>query len=89
MKDQLAKNPFQGEILRYTFLREKRIREKRVYFSIYEEWRVVLLITIGNKKAQGATIDEIVECLRIYKESVKQAILRASRDPPSHPPNFS
>ena len=52
MPNKLAINPFIGDPLSYKFLREKRIREKRIYFLVYEELRVVFVIQISDKKSQ-------------------------------------
>ena len=56
---KLAINPFVGAPLGYRFLREKRIKEKRIYFLVYEDIRLVLLIAVSGKKDQQATIDHI------------------------------
>ncbi|MBI5392447.1 hypothetical protein HZA96_01135 [Candidatus Woesearchaeota archaeon] len=34
---KLAVNPYSGDQLCYPFLREKRIREKRIYYLIYDD----------------------------------------------------
>lgn len=34
---KLAENPFVGKPLRYPFLREKKIREKRIYYLVYDD----------------------------------------------------
>jgi len=34
---KLAENPFIGDALRYPFLRERRVKEKRVYYLVYED----------------------------------------------------
>lgn len=81
MADKLPKklsiNPFVGDQLSYPFLREKRIKEKRVYFLIYEDLKLVLLVAVSGKKDQQATIDHIKNSLnefRIIAENIsKQA----------------
>lgn len=65
---QLKENPFVGDAVRYNFFREKRIREKRVYFLIYENIALVLLVAFGGKKTQQETINKIIELLPRYKE---------------------
>ena len=32
---KLSENPYVGDAIRYRFFREKRIREKRIYFLVY------------------------------------------------------
>ena len=68
LKDQLAEHFGIGKPLQYSFLREKRIGSKRIYFLVYEEQDAVLLVAISDKKAQQETIDKIVELLPEYKK---------------------
>ena len=65
---QLKENPFVGQQLKYPFLREKRIKEKRVYYLIYEDLKLVLLVAVSGKKDQQATIDHIISQFDEYKE---------------------
>ncbi len=69
---QLKENPFVGDAIRYKFFREKRLREKRIYYLIYEEFSLVLLVAFSGKKAQQETIDEIVKLLPEYKKYAEQ-----------------
>ena len=64
----LAENPFFCSQLRYPFLREKRIKEKRVYYLIYEDLELVLLVAVSGKKDQQATIDHIIRYLDEFKK---------------------
>tara|TARA_Y100000310_G_scaffold340019_1_gene434486 strand:+ start:3318 stop:3632 length:315 start_codon:yes stop_codon:yes gene_type:complete len=57
---KLAENPFVGDQLQYKHLREKRLREKRVYYLVYENLKTVLMVAISGKKDQQATINYIV-----------------------------
>lgn len=65
---QLKENPYVGDALRYRFFREKRIREKRVYYLIYDNLSSVLIVAIGGKKTQQETINYIIRCLPEYKK---------------------
>mgnify|MGYP001603827864 CR=1 FL=1 len=65
---KLAENPFAGDQLQYKHLREKRLNGKRVYFLVYEDLRVVLIVAISGKKDQQATINHIVSSFDKYKE---------------------
>ncbi|MCH7568604.1 MAG: hypothetical protein IIA87_04240 [Nanoarchaeota archaeon] len=56
---KLAVNPMIGAPLGYPFLRERRVREKRVYYLIYEDLNLVLLVATSGKKDQQPTIDHI------------------------------
>ena len=71
---KLAENPFIGAQLRYPFLREKRIREKRIYYLIYEDLKLVLLVAVSGKKDQQATIDHIIKYFGEYKEYLEKII---------------
>lgn len=73
--NRLIENPWMGDILRYPFIREKRIRGKRLYYLIYEEWKAVLIVGISDKKTQQTTIDTIIELLPEYKTYVRKLII--------------
>ena len=64
---QLKENPYSGDQIRYKFFREKRIREKRLYFLIYDDLSAVLAVAFGGKKEQEETIDEIIKLLPEFK----------------------
>ncbi|MFH1774295.1 MAG: hypothetical protein ABH874_04980 [Methanobacteriota archaeon] len=74
IEHQLKINPFVGKPLGYVFFREKRIREKRIYYLIYVDLGVVLLVGLSDKKTQHATINEIQNKLPEYYEAVKKAL---------------
>ncbi len=65
---QLKENPYVGDQIRYKFFREKRIREKRIYYLIYDDLMIVLIVAVGGKKAQQETIDEIIKYFKEYRE---------------------
>ena len=68
---QLKENPFVGDTIRYPFFREKRLREKRIYYLVYKDITLVLVIAIGGKKTQQETIDEIISLFPEYKKYIK------------------
>ncbi|MBU1201467.1 MAG: hypothetical protein KJ583_02800 [Nanoarchaeota archaeon] len=63
---ELPNNPYQGRALGFKFFREKRIRGKRVYFLIYEDFILVLMVAIGDKKTQKKDISKIRINREIY-----------------------
>ncbi len=65
---QLKENPYVGDSLKYKFFREKRIKEKRLYYLIYEDLSAVLVVAIGGKKTQQKTINYIIRYLSEYKK---------------------
>lgn len=56
-----------GDPLTYTFLREKKILGKRIYYLIYKEIAIILLIEASNKKTQQESINKIQKYLPKYK----------------------
>ncbi|MEK6811868.1 MAG: hypothetical protein AABX96_05135 [Nanoarchaeota archaeon] len=71
---QLKKNPYVGDQLRYKHFREKRLREKRIYYLVYDHLHSVLLVTIGGKKDQQATIDHIIDYFDEYQIYLEKLI---------------
>jgi mRNA-degrading endonuclease RelE of RelBE toxin-antitoxin system len=65
---QIKENPYVGDMIRYKFFREKRLKEKRVYYLVYDDLKIVLMVAIGGKKAQEWTIDEIVKDFNEYRK---------------------
>jgi len=68
MYPQLKENPYVGDQIRYKFFREKRIKEKRIYYLVYEDLQIVLIVAFGGKKTQQKTIDEIIKLLPEFKK---------------------
>lgn len=64
---QLKENPYVGDSIRYRFFREKRVKEKRVYYLVYDDLKIVLMVAIGGKKAQQETIDKIIGYFNEYR----------------------
>ena len=65
---RLKENPYSGDQIRYPFFREKRIREKRIYYLVYDDLKMVLMVTIGGKKTQKETIDKIAGYFKEYRK---------------------
>lgn len=59
-----------GKPLGFLFLREKKFNGNRLYFLVYEEWKAVLIVSIGDKRDQTKTIQEIKRELNNYKEYI-------------------
>ena len=64
---KIRDNPYSSNQLKYRNLREKRIREKRVYFLVYDDLQAVLIVAIGGKKDQQASINHIVNYFDEYR----------------------
>lgn len=73
MYPKLKENPYSGDPIRYEFFREKRLLgKKRVYFLIYDDLKIVLMVAISGKKAQKETIDEIVSYFSEYRNHAEK-----------------
>jgi hypothetical protein len=66
--ENLKKSKIKGKPLSYNYFREKRIKEKRVYFLIYENLKIVLIVNVSNKKYQQETINEIKLLMGEFKK---------------------
>jgi mRNA-degrading endonuclease RelE of RelBE toxin-antitoxin system len=71
---QLKDNPYVGNQIRYRFFREKRIKEKRIYYLIYDDLSAVLIVAFGGKKIQQKTIEEIIKYLPEFKKYLKNLL---------------
>ena len=71
---QLKENPYVGDQLRYRFLREKRLEEKRIYYLVYDDLKAVLVVAISGKKDQQATINHIISWFDKYKIYLEKRI---------------
>ena len=65
---QLTENPFVGDQLQIKSLREKRLREKRLYYLVFEDLKAVLIVAISDKKTQQKTIDSILLRINEYRK---------------------
>jgi len=64
---QIKETPYVGDQLQIKILREKRLKEKRIYYLVFNDLRVVLVVAISDKKAQQKTIDYIMKYINEYK----------------------
>jgi len=72
--EQLETTPYSGKPLGYKFFREKKVQNHRFYYLIYEEYIVVFVITLSEKKDQQEAIDKIKNIIPIYKEEIKRKL---------------
>ena len=72
--DQLEKDPYVGKPLGYKFFREKKIKNYRIYYLIYEDYLVVFVITLSSKKGQQKAINTIKNLIPIYRNQIKKKI---------------
>jgi len=71
---QLKENPYVGDSIKYRFFREKRLREKRIYYLVYDNLSAVLIVAFGGKKVQQETIDEIIKELPEFKKYMEKLL---------------
>ena len=71
---QLENNPYVGKPLGYKFFREKKVKNYRVYYLVYEEYIVVFIITISTKKDQQDAINMIKGLIPFYREEIKKRV---------------
>ena len=57
-----------GDQLTYSFLREKKIKGKRIYYLVYKDIAIILIVATSDKKSQKDTIKEIKKYLPEYKK---------------------
>ena len=69
---QLKENPFVGDAIKYKFFREKRIKEKRLYYLIYENFAIVLVVASKGKKVQQETINKTISLLPEFKKYIEK-----------------
>ena len=71
---QLETNPFTGKPLGYNFFREKKVKNYRIYYLIYEENVIVFVVAISSKKDQQEAIDKIRNLIPFYREEIKRKL---------------
>lgn len=57
-----------GDSLSYKFLREFKIKGKRIYFLVYKDICIVLVISASNKKDQKSIVRNIKKELDKFKD---------------------
>ena len=70
--EQLRISPYVGKPLGYKFFREKKVKNYRLYYLIYEEYVVVFVIAMSDKKDQQKVIDAVKDLLPHYREEIRK-----------------
>ena len=73
---RLKENPYAGDQIRYPFFREKRIKEKRIYYLVYDDLSAVLIVAFGGKKEQEKTIEDIIKKLPDFKNYIDNLLFK-------------
>lgn len=71
---QLEANPYIGKPLGYKFFREKKVKNYRFYYLIYDEYVVVFVVALSGKRDQQKAIDKIRLLMPYYKEEIKKRL---------------
>ena len=72
--DQLEVDPYVGKPLGYKFFREKKVQNYRAYYLIYDEYVVVFVVALSDKKDQQHVIGAIRHLMPFYKEEIKKRL---------------
>ena len=70
--EQLEKNPYVGKPLGFRFFREKKVKNYRFYYLIYDEHVVVFVVAISDKKNQQKAIDTIKTLIPHYRSIIEK-----------------
>ena len=70
--EELKAGNISGKRLTYEFFREKKIGGKRIYFLIYHDICIILLIASSDKKLQQETINAIKGSFKEFKKIAKE-----------------
>lgn len=68
MLAQIKGNPRAGKPLKYNWFREKKFKDKRLYFIVYDELGKILAVAFGGKKEQQRIIDSIIRNMDAYQK---------------------
>ncbi len=72
----LEENPHTGKPLGFKFFREKKIKNYRIYYLIYDKYFIFYVIALSTKKDQQETINKIKSLISYYNEEIKKKINR-------------
>ena len=76
--EQIEINPYVGKPLGYKFFREKRARNYRFYYLIYDEYVVVFVIALSTKKDQQFAINTIKAMIPEYRKEIEKRLKQKS-----------
>ena len=71
VKNQLKINLKTGQILRYSWFREKKLGNKRLFYVVNFESKKALIVGFGTKKQQKKTIRYILRRKKYYLDLIK------------------
>ncbi len=74
LNELIIKGDKVGKPLSFPFIREKKLSGKRIYYLVYKEIAIILLVDVSNKKDQDLVIKEIKKRLEKYKDYIYSLI---------------
>lgn len=78
MFQKLKNNPYVDDQIRYKFFREKRIKEKRIYYLIYEDLQIVLIVAFRGKKHNNKRLMKLLNIFQNIDNMQKNYFLKQS-----------
>jgi hypothetical protein len=74
IKELSKKGDKVGKPLSFPFIREKKLSGKRIYYLVYKDIAIILLIDVSDKKNQKKVIEEIKKRLDEYRDYIYSLI---------------
>ena len=74
IEDQLAENPYTGDPLGARWFREKKYKNYRVYFLVYDDIKSVYMVGISDKKDQQRVINTIRLLMDFFREEIENLV---------------
>ena len=71
---QLETNPYVGKPLGFKFFREKKVKNYRFYYMVYDKYVAVFVVALSGKKDQQKAIDKIRFLLPYYEEEIRRKL---------------
>ncbi len=72
MEEQLVKSPYSGDPLGVKWFREKKYKNYRVYFLVYDDISSVFMVGISDKKDQQKVINTIRLLLDFFRDELER-----------------
>ncbi len=74
IEEKLSENPYTGKPIDVEWFREKKLKNYRVYFIIYEDLKSVYVVALSTKKDQQKIINTIKLLLDVFKEEIQNLV---------------
>ncbi len=71
IENQLVENPYTGDPLGMKWFSEKKYKNYRIYFLVYDDLMSVFMVGISSKKDQQKVINTIRLLMDFFKEEIE------------------